>query len=328
MLKEIKRLRNEPVTAETLKNAKAQYLGRYVRAIESPRTTANFALNIETNNLDKDFYKNYLTKINAVSQEDVQRVANKYFKPENSRVVVAGKGSDILENLEKTGIPIKYYDTHVNAVEKPTYEIPMPADMSANKVLNAYIEAIGGKDNLDKVNSVFITAEAELQPGVMMNLEMKKTVKNQSLQQITVMGQSQKQVLDGNVGYSFAQGQKKDMTEDEVKNAQVESSPFPEVNYLNGGVTLDKIEKLESGNAYKINIDDNTSIYYSVETGLKVMEVKTTPAGASTTYYNDHKEVAGVKFPFKIGQTFGPRKFDFAVKEIKVNEGVSDVDFD
>ena len=327
-LKEINRIKTEPVDAQRLKDAKASYVGRFIMGLENPRTVANYALNIKLNDLPKDFYTKYLQNINDVSVEDVQRVANRFFKPENARVVIIGKGSDVLENLEKTGIPIKYYDAYANVVEKPTYEIPMPADMNVNKVLNAYIAAIGGQEKLDNVNSVFITAEAELQPGVMMNLEMKKTIKNQSLQQISVMGQSQKQVLDGNAGYSFAQGQRKDMTEDEVKTAQVESSPFPEVNYLNGGVTLEKIEKVEGENAYKINVGEDTSIYYSVDTGLKIMEVKTTPAGSVSTFYNEYKDIAGVKFPFKIGQTFGPRKFDFIVKEIKVNEGVTDADFD
>ena len=327
-LKEIKRIKTEPVDAQTLKDAKAKYVGRFIMGLEQPQTVANYALNIKLNDLPQDFYTTYLQKINDVTVEDINRVANKYFETENARIIVVGKGSDVLENLEKTGIPIKYYDAYANEVEKPVYEIPMPADMDANKVLNAYIAAIGGQDKLDNVNSVSITAEAELQPGVLMNLEMKKTIKNQSLQQITVMGQSQKQVLDGNSGYSFAQGQKIDMTEDQVKEAQVESSPFPEVNYLNGGVTLEKIEKIEGENAYKIKVSDDTAIYYSVATGLKMMEVKSSEAGSASTFYTDYKEVSGVKFPFKIGQTFGPRKFDFIVKEIKVNEGVTDVDFD
>ena len=328
-LKEINRIKSEPVSQEDLKNAKAKYVGDFVLALERPQTIARYALNIKLNDLPSDFYTTYLEKINAVTTEDVQRVANTYFKPENARIVVVGKGSEVLENLEKTGIPIKYFDPYANATEKPNYEIEMPTDIDANKVLNNYIAAIGGKDKLDDVNSVFITAEAELQPGVMMNLEMKKTIKNQSLQQITAMGQSvMKAVVDGEAGYMVMQGQRKDMNEDEVKEAQVESSPFPEINYLNGGVTLEKIEKIEGENAYKINVGDSKSIYYSVETGLKIKEVQTSEAGSSSVYYSDYKNIAGIKFPFKIGQSFGPRKIDFLVKEIKVNEGVSDLDFD
>src|SRR5690606_38405528 len=105
-LKEINRIKNEPVDADALKNAKAKYVGDFVLALEQPQTVARYALNIKTNNLPADFYETYLQKINAVTAADVQRVANKYFKPENARVIVVGKGSEVIENLEKTGIPV------------------------------------------------------------------------------------------------------------------------------------------------------------------------------------------------------------------------------
>ncbi|EDP72661.1 hypothetical protein FBALC1_16207 [Flavobacteriales bacterium ALC-1] len=327
-LKEINRIKTEPVEAKKLANAKAKYVGDFVLALERPQTIANYALNIKLNDLPKDFYSTYLEKINAVSAEDVNRVANKYFKTENARIVVVGKGSEVIENLEKTGIPIKYYDTYAKSVEKPVFEIPMPADMDVTKVLNTYIEKIGGKAKLDNVNSVFIQAEAELQPGVMLNLEMKKTIKNQLLQIVKTPMGSQKQVLDGSAGYSSAGGQKTDMTEDQVKAAQLESSPFPEINYLNGGATLEKIEVFDGQKAYKVIAGENTSIYYSVDTGLKIAEVKSTPAGSQTMFFEDYKEVGGIMFPFKLSQTFGPRKIAFIIKDLKVNEGVTDADFD
>ncbi|MFC4722729.1 M16 family metallopeptidase [Geojedonia litorea] len=328
-LKEIKRIKTEPVDAEALKNAKAKYVGDFVLALERPQTIARYALSIKLNNLPQDFYSTYLEKINAVTADDVNRVANKYFKPENARIVVVGKGSEVLENLEKTGIPIKYFDPYANPTEKPNYDIAMPADMDANKVLQAYIKAIGGRAALDNVNSVSMTAEAELQPGVMMNLELKKTIKNQLAQEITAMGQSiMKTVIDGETGYMVMQGQKNDMSPDDLKKSLSETSPFPEINYLNSGVSLEKIEDVDGEKAYKIKIDEETSNYYSVSTGLKIKEVKSTQMGESSTYFTEYKEVSGIKFPFKIGQTFGPRKMDFIVKEVKINEGVSDADFD
>ncbi len=328
-LKEIKRINNEPVSPETLRDVKAKYTGNFVMALERPQTIANYALNIKLNDLPEDFYTNYLQKINDVTVEDVNRVAQKYMKPDNARIVIIGNGSDVIENLEKTKIPIKYFDKYANATEKPNYDIEMPSDITPNKVLQAYIDAIGGREKLDNVNAVVIQAEAELQPGMMMNLEMKKTSKNQLMQEITAMGTSvQKQVLDGNAGYKVVQGQRSDMTEDEIVKAQKQSSPFPEINYLNQGVTLDKIEDVDGEKAYKVKVSDELTAYYSVSTGLKVKEDRNSEMGTSSIFYTDYKEVAGIMFPFKISQTAGPRKFDFIVKEIKVNEGVEDADFD
>ncbi len=327
-LKEIDRIKKEPVDADALKNAKAKYVGDFVLSLENPSTIAYNALTVKVNDLPDDFYTTYLEKINAVTAADVQRVANKYFKSENARFVVVGKGSDILENLEKTGIPVKYYDTYAKPVAKPNYDIAIPSDMNVQKVLNNYIEAIGGRAKLDKVNSVLIKAEAELQPGMMMQMEMKKTVSNQFMQDLNMMGNSvSKQVLDGNKGYVVAQGQKKDMTPEEVKKVQAESSPFPEVNYLNQNLKLEKIEKVEGENAYKIIVSDELSVFYSVASGLKLKESRTMPQGSTSIFYKDYKEITGIKFPFRMTQTMGPRNIDFIIKEIKVNEGVSDADF-
>ncbi|QRM88421.1 insulinase family protein [Lacinutrix sp. WUR7] len=332
-LKEIKRIKEEPVSAQALENAKAKYLGDFVLALENPQNIARYALNIELNDLPKDFYTTYLEKIKAVTVEDVQRVANKYFGTDSARIVVVGKGSEVLENLEKVtfngeNVPIKYYDAYANKVEKPNYNIEMPSDVDANSVLNKYIDAIGGKINLDKVNSVFMTAEAELQPGMMMLLEMKKTSKDQFATEIFAMGQSMmKTVVDGEAGYKVQQGQRSEMSPEEVKTTQEEGSPFPEVNYLKSGVTLEKIEDIDGEKAYRIKISDTQTNFYSVETGLKIKVEKTSPMGSASTYLTEYQEISGIKFPFKIGQTNGPRKFDFIVKEIKVNEGVTDADF-
>ncbi len=327
-LKEIKRIKNEDVADDALKNAKAKYMGDFVLALERPSTIARYALNIKLNDLPQDFYSTYLAKINAVSKADVKRVANQYFKAENARFVVVGKGSEILENLEKTGVPVKHFTKTGETTEKPTYEIPIPNDVDVNVVLNKYITAIGGLEKLNSVNSVLITAEAELQPGVLLEMELKKTNKQQFMQEIKAMGNSvSKQVLDGDTGYMVVQGQRKDLAGDDLKEVQAESSPFPEVNLLNGGATLEKIEKVDGKNAYRVKVSDKKTYFYDVATGLKIQEVTSTPMGSSTISFSDYKEIFGVQFPFKLTQTMGPRKFDFKVKEVKVNEGVKAADF-
>lgn len=121
MLKEIKRIRTENVTYKELHNAKAKYVGDFVLALEKPETVAQYALNTKLNNLPNDFYTTYLKKINAVTIEDVKRIANTYFKINNGRIVIVGKGSDVLPNLEKSGIPIKYFDNYANPIDKPKF---------------------------------------------------------------------------------------------------------------------------------------------------------------------------------------------------------------
>ncbi|MEE9362536.1 MAG: pitrilysin family protein [Cellulophaga sp.] len=337
ILKEIDLMVKKPVSEKELKDAKAKYVGSFVMALENPATIARYALNIETEGLPKDYYETYLKRINAITIEDVQRAAKKHFAISNARVVIAGKGSDILENLEKVSfhgkkVPVKYFDKSIAKVDKPNYEASIPEGVTAKSVLENYIKAIGGKEKLEGVNSFSLVAEAEMQ-GMKLDLDIKKTSKNQFMQDVKVMGNSMsKQVLDGNKGYMVVQGQRKDMGEEELEKLKNESAPFPELNYLNSNVTLEGVEDIDGQKAYKIKISEEKSSFYSVETGLKIQDAVTMKAQGQemhTTFnYADYKAVSGILFPFTLIQTMGPQKFNFTIKEIKVNEGVSDVDFE
>ncbi|WP_318310631.1 M16 family metallopeptidase [Flagellimonas crocea] len=337
ILKEIDKITSEPVSDEELANAKAKYAGSFVMALEKPETVAEYALNIETEDLPKDFYETYLKRIDAITKEDVQKAAKKHFSTSNARVVVTGKGTDVLENLEKVTfngkeVPVLYYDKYANKTEKPEMNAAVPEGVDANTVLEDYIEAIGGKSKLEGVDSYSMLAEAEMQ-GMKLELEMKKTSKDQFMQDVKVMGNSmQKQVLDGDTGYAVVQGQRKDLSPEEIAKIKEESAAFPELNYLAAGdVTLEGIETVGDKKAYKLKISEGKTAFYDVETGLKVQEINTQEVQGqqmtSTLGYENYQEVSGIKFPFKLNQSVGPQTFEFIVKEIKVNEGVDASDF-
>lgn len=338
ILSEIDRIIKEPVTEEELTNAKAKYAGSFVMALEKPETIANYALNIETEDLSKDFYKTYLERIDAVTIADVQKAAQKYFSSSNARIVVTGKGSEVLENLEKVTfndktIPVLFYDKHASKTEKPDYDSAIPEGITVEAILEKYIEVIGGREKLEGVESYAMLAEAEMQ-GMKLELEMKKTTRNQFMQDVKVMGNSmQKQVLDGDKGYMVSQGQRKDLSPEEVERVKEESAAFPELNYLAAGnITLEGIESIGDKKAYKLKITDKKSSFYDVETGLKLQETSVEEVQdqqmTNTLGFHDYQEISGIKFPFKLTQVMGPQNFEFVVKEIKVNEGVTASDFE
>ncbi len=337
IVKEINRIGAEPVSAEELANAKAKYTGNFVLALERPQTIANYAYNIASQNLPKDFYKNYLTNIDKVSQADIQNAANEYFQDENLRIVVTGKGADVVDNLTNVVIngkkvPVKYYDTYGVAIAKPEFKKELPAGLTVTKVLESYLDAIGGKAKLEDVNSVYMNAEGTVQ-GMTLNLEMKRTKKNQFFQNVLVAGNSvQKQVFNGTSGYAVGQGQRKDFGEMEMEKIKKESAPFAELNWLNSDATLMGIEKIDTEDAYVIKVADDKSVYYSTTTGLKLQEVTVTEAQGqtfkSTIMYGDYKEVDGILFPFMLTQSMGPQNIEFKMTDIMVNKGVSDSDFE
>jgi len=338
ILKEIDQMVNEPVTEKELANTKAKYTGRFVMALEQPQTIANYALNIEKEGLPKDFYKTYLERIDKISIEDVQNAAQKYFSSSNARVVVAGKGSEVLENLEKVSVngkklPVLYYDKTGEKTTKPDYNAEMPEGITAASIIENYIQAIGGKAKLEAVESYAMSATAEMQ-GMKLEMEMKKTSKDQFMQDVKMMGNSvSKQVLDGDKGYAVGQGQRKDLSAEEIEKVKEESATFPELNYLAvGGIALDGMETVGDKKAYKIKVTDNKTVFYDAETSLKLQEVNVTEMQGQqvkqTLMFDDYKEVSGILFPFKLTQSMGPQNIEFIVTEIKVNDGVSPADFE
>ncbi|WP_317039626.1 M16 family metallopeptidase [Salinimicrobium catena] len=333
-LDELHRIRNEKVSAEELANAKAKYTGDFVLALERPSTIAQYALNIETDNLPEDFYQTYLKKINAVTAEEIQAAAKKYYLADNARIVVVGKGSEVAEKLETLTyngkqIPVKYFDKNADPIEKPNYNKKVAADMTAEKVFNKYIAAIGGEEAVKDVESVYMTAQAEMQ-GQKLDLSSKVTASGKSLTEIGMGGNViQKQVFNGTEGFVVARGQKVPFTEEQIAAAKADSHPFPELKAENA--TLDGIETVNEQEAYVVKMDEATTNYYNTETGLKVQSVKTVKQGPQTmtvpTTYSNYQEVEGVKFPFEISQKMGPMSIDFEVSEIQVNNNVSEADF-
>ena len=334
ILKEIKRIRTEDVDDEILKNAKAKFLGEFILASESDRTIARRSINIKTQDLPKDFYETFIAKINAVSKADVKRVANKYFNVDKARIVLVGKGSDVLENLEKVTfdgkkVPILYFDKYGSKTEKPDYNAALPDGVTGQSVLDTYFKNIGGKEKLEAVQSVFTTAEAAFN-GNTLGLVAKTTAKNQSLIEVKFGAiTAQKVVFDGTTGYVMAQGQRIDYTEDQIKEAKADSYPFSELK--NASAKLEGTQPHDGGKAYAVKLSDKKTAFFDTETGLKVKEVTIQEQGGQkipvTVMYSDYKEVNGIKFPFTISQALGPQKIDFVVKEIKINEGVTDEDF-
>lgn len=337
MLKEINRIKTEPVSAEDLKNAKAKYVGDFVLALESPQTIARYALNIKLNDLPKDFYTTYLQKINAVTAEDVKRVANKYFKTENSRVVVVGKGSEVLENLEKTGIPILYFDKYANPVEKPVFSKPIPEGVTAQTVMDSYFKAIGGKDKAKTVKSVHSISNVTIE-GVPFPLkgEMKTMAPNKMSVEMSAegMGVLGKQKFDGTTGYREQQGQRMDLTSEEIAENKAEKTIFPELYYDAANVSLESMTTLNGKDVYKVKVTEggkDSYRFYDATSGL-LLQVESTQDvnGQSMTSVQElgnYSEVNGVQFPYSMKITSGPQVMTFNITNVKVNEGVTEADF-
>ena len=337
VLKEIKRIKAEPVDAEMLANAKAKFLGNFILQSEDKTVAARRALSIKTNKLPEDFYKNYIANIDAVTIEDVQRVSNIYFPDGNARIVLVGKGSDVIENLEKTGIPIKYFDKYANPTEKPEFSKPIPEGVTAFSVMASYIEAIGGKAAVESVQTMLFNAEVTIEGAPFKpTAVIKAMAPNKSSMEMSIagMGTIMKQKFDGTTGYAEQGGMKQPMSEEDIAEQTSQKGLFPEVHYTADEIELMSLSDLEGTDVYKIKVKgvSESFRYYDANSGLLLREEATEEAQGQSvttiTVHSDYRAVDGVMIPFGRKITAGPQVFGFNATEVVVNSGVTEADFD
>ena len=330
---ELKRIKTELVSEEDLKNAKAKYVGNFVMQIEKPSTIAGYALNKETQGLPEDFYENYIKNINAVTAEDIKNAANKYFLSDNTRVVIVGKAADVLPGLEvmskREKLPIFYFDKYGNPAEKPEVKKPIPAGVTAQTVLNNYINAIGGEKAVKNVKTLVTFSSGTVQ-GMPLELVTKTAQKKMSVEMKAMGSTMMKQVVNEKEAYAVQQGQRVDFKDQDLKDMQAMAGNFKELSLVTDkAVTLTGIENINGADAYAIKSGKST-YYYDVKTGFKVAEAQELEQGGQkmtqTTYYQDYKDVKGLKFPYKTIMNVGI-EIELITSEVKINEGVTDADF-
>jgi hypothetical protein len=298
--------------------------------IEKPQTVAGYALRIKTQGLPEDFYENYIKNINAVTAEDVMAVANKYFLEDNIRVVIVGKGSDVIPGLEKLKIPMFYFDKFGAPTQKPVMKKAVAAGITVKTVMDNFIKAVGGEKAVKGVKSISTIAGGEIQGTA---LEMTTKVTSSKLaNEMKAMGMSMmKQVVNEKGAYVIQQGQRKDLEGEKLADVKESAITFPELTMAaKASVTLDGIESFNGAEAYVI-INGKTTHYYDVNTGLKLGKAVVQEANGQKmtqiTNYGDYKEVKGIKVPYKVTMAFGPQEIEFKTTDVKINEGVSDADF-
>ncbi len=88
ILKEIKKIRDTPVSDTELSDAKSFLTGSFPMRIETSSRIAGFLVAVEYYGLGMDYIDKYPVYINSVTKKNVLRVARKYLDPEEFTLVV------------------------------------------------------------------------------------------------------------------------------------------------------------------------------------------------------------------------------------------------
>jgi zinc protease len=87
-LREMERIQAEPVLEKELEGAKKYLIGSFPMRLDTQAKLANFLSQVEYYALGSDYPEKYPSLINAVSRQEVLRVAKTYLHPKNTILVV------------------------------------------------------------------------------------------------------------------------------------------------------------------------------------------------------------------------------------------------
>jgi len=331
LLYEFSRITEGYVTPEELALTKSAMAGSFARSLESPQTIARFALNIIQNGLPADYYKNYLTRLEAVSKDDILEMAQKYFKGGYNIVVVGNE--DVLEK-------IKQFDTDGNIEKLDAFGnkvIDMkPADITADQLIQKYLFAVTKTTTekamvkkLKKIKSVEKTTEFDLQ-GMKASMTDIYAAPNKEYMRMEASGMVfVSSYYDGTKGATTnMQTGKKELTAEELASKKKAEGLFPEMNYKASGMTYDLkgIETVNGKDYYVLHSTDGDKQqfdYFAKDTYLKTKSVTIQTEEGETIENSmdlgNYKEVNGILIPHTAIMNMGGMVLNGEVKTVVVN---------
>ncbi len=334
IIKEVDRIRNEKVSEDRLTGVKNKLTGAFGRGLESPNTIARYALNTKLYDLPEDYYGNYLKRVNDASVKDLQNAAKRYITTDGAYLVVVGS-PDVAESLAQfdSDGQVDYYDIYGNPLDMSKTELP--SGVSAEAVVENYLEAIGGSENLAGIEDMTMNMTTTFQ-GMNLNISSMKKAPNKVAQVVSMNGNTVNETrFDGEKALVSQMGQNQTLEGEAAAAFGKEATIFPELDYLKEEYTLELtgIEKVEGADAYKIVVTgpdgSKSTEFYEVDSGLKVKSVSSADMGGqtvtNTNVYSDYQEVDGIMIPFKMTTSGAmPMTLEMTVESVEFNTGLGE----
>lgn len=334
MVLELYKMRaGEPEKTE-LQRAQNMVSGDFARSLENPETVALFAVNTARYNIPKDYYTNYLKKVAAVTPAAVLTSAQKYITPTNAYILAVGHADYIERRLARFDADgtLEYYDAAGNKVERAS--LVLPEGLTADKVLQNYITAIGGQANLEKIKDITIKSNIA-SPVATIAVTQSQKGADKIIQSIRYSGNEvQRTIINGSKGKALNGNQARNLSLAEVQEQKIKNSYTSVLSYDKMGIkrNLMGMERVNGRATIRVELVLPTGKrhihYFDSETNLKIREVEieqTTIGNATqTTDYGDYREVNGIKIPYRIETHVGSQVIATTVQSVEVNKNLKD----
>ncbi len=322
---ELRRIGEHTITQKELDLAKASMAGSFGRSLEQPSTIARFAINTALEELPKDYYQNYLKNLDALTLDQVNTIATSYVHGDKLQITIVGKTDDFADHMARFG-DVQYY----TVTGDPEVKVAITdASITAEGIVAKYLDAIGGKEKLQAVNTFRMVREAEIQ-GMTITIEDLIDKPRRIGVQNTKLGPQvlAKVVVTPEKVTATTQGQSQELPAEAATAYQSLLAIFPELTYATDGATLelDGIVKVGDEDTYKVKVTqgaNTTVIYFSVASGLK-LKMESELAGETTI--EKYGTYDGIKLPetLSIVNKMMPMPLKAVTKTVVINGEITD----
>ena len=108
---ELNRIRNDRVSEKEIADAKSYLTGVFPIRLETQEGLTDQLVQIKMLQLPDDYLQVYRDQVQAVTLDDIQRVAQKYVKPDEAALIVVGDGAAVLDQIRPYCEDIEVYNT-------------------------------------------------------------------------------------------------------------------------------------------------------------------------------------------------------------------------
>ena len=108
---ELDRIRNDRVSDKEIGDAKSYLTGVFPIRLETQEGLIDQLVQIRMLNLPTNYLETYREQLQAVTVEEIQRVAQKYVRPDEAALIVVGDGAEVLEQIKPYCGDIETYTT-------------------------------------------------------------------------------------------------------------------------------------------------------------------------------------------------------------------------
>ena len=125
---ELERIRTDRVSDAELMDAKNFLTGVFPIRAETQEGLTNLIVNQQLYNLPDDYLQTYRDNIEAVTPDGVQRVAQKYIRPDEVAIVIVGDAAEVIPQAKTYSDNIEIFDTEGHKMDISSFEPESESD--------------------------------------------------------------------------------------------------------------------------------------------------------------------------------------------------------